>query len=164
MGWSVVPGRWAAGAPRDEKTTLYGVDVTQQVFPSQPIRDVQVRYVRQTAGAGAFAILTVDFEPTTYGIDLTIPGDVRLEFDEFEWDYQSLFRYLEGLVWGVTEELGTRPDLDVRTKVILRRLVLHPVDSNELGFRHAGRLVARAALERFDATTPSPAPGHPTAG
>jgi elongation factor G len=134
------------------------------VFPSQSIRGVDVRYVKQTSGPGAFAILTVDFEPTTYGIDLTIPGDVRLEFGEYDFGYQSVFGYLDGLAWGITEELGTRPDLDVRTKVILRRLVLHLVDSNEMAFRHAGRLAARAALERFDATTPSSAPGHPTAG
>jgi hypothetical protein len=145
------------------------VDVTQQAFLSQPIRDVEVRYVRQTAGAGAFAIVTVDFEPNSYGFELAIPSDVRLDFHEHDWDYESVFRYIEALANGITEELSTRPDLDVRTKVILRRMALHLVDSNEMSFRHAGRLAVRAALERFAATTPSatttsPAPGHPTTG
>ncbi|WP_460395628.1 hypothetical protein [Actinophytocola sediminis] len=142
--------------------------MTQQVFLSQPIRDVEVRYVRQSA-CGAFAIATVDFEPKAYGFELAIPSDVRLEFYEHDWDYQSVFSYVEALAQGITEELGTRPDLDVRVKVILRRMVLHPVDSNEMSFRHVGRLAARTALERFtattpNATTPSPAPSHPTTG
>jgi hypothetical protein len=148
---------------------LYGVDVTQQAFLSQPIRDVEVRYVKQISGPGAFAIVTLDFEPWAYGFELAIPGDVRLEFSDHDWDYESVFRYVDALAKGITEELGTRPDLDVRTKVILRRMGLHLVDSNEMAFRHAGRLAVRAALERFaaitpGATAPSPAPGHPTTG
>lgn len=152
----------------DEKTALYGVDVAQQVFLSQPIRDVEVRHVMQSA-CGAFAIVTVDFEPKAYGIELAVPSDVRLDFYEHAWDYRFVFGCVEALAEGITEELGTRPDLDVRTKVILRRMVLHPVDSNEMSFRHAGRLAARTALERLtattpSATTPSPAPSHPTTG
>lgn len=137
--------------------------MTQQVFLSQPIRDVEARYVRQSA-CGAFAIVTVDFEPKAYGIELAVPSDVRLDFYGHAWDYRFVFGCVEALAEGITGELGTRPDLDVRTKVILRRMVLHPVDSNEMSFRHAGRLAARTALERFSATAPSSAPSHPTAG
>jgi hypothetical protein len=148
---------------------LYGVDVTQQIFLSQPIRDVEVRYVRQAA-CGAFAIVTVDFEPTAWDrVQLAISSDVRLDFGGYDQDYQSVLGCIEGLARGITEELDTRPDLDVRVKVILRRIVFHPVDSNELSFQYAGRLVARTAIERLtattpNATTPTPAPSHPTIG
>jgi hypothetical protein len=123
--------------------------VTQQLFLSQPIRDVQTRYVKQSSGPGAFAIVTVDFEPQRYGFDLTIPRGVRFDFDEYGHDYRDVFAYLGALAEGITDELGTRPELDVRARVILRRMVIHAVDSNEMAFRHAGRLTARTALERF---------------
>jgi hypothetical protein len=139
------------------------------VFPSQSIRDVEARYVRQSA-CGAFAIVTVDFEPKQYGFELAIPNDVRFDFGEFgDQDYRFVFGCLDALVEGITEELGKRSDLDVRTTVMLRRIRFHAVDSNEMSFRHAGRMLAWTALERLTATTPSAtrpsaAPNHPTTG
>ena len=123
--------------------------MTPELFLSQPIRDVEVRYVKHAA-CGAFAIATLDFEPQRYGFGLDIARGVRLEVDEYGQDYRDVFAYVDALAAGITEELGTRPDLDVRARAILRRMVINPVDSNEMAFRHAGRLAARAALERFD--------------
>lgn len=126
--------------------------MTQRVTLSQPIRDVRIRYVKQAA-CGAFAIVTVDFEPTNWNkVHVVISSDVRLDFDGVDQDYDFVFGCVDGLAKGITDELDTRPDLDVRVKVVLRRIVFHPVDSNELAFRHAGRLVARAALDRLTAT------------
>jgi hypothetical protein len=144
--------------------------VTLQTFPSQSIRDVEARHVKQAA-CGAFAIVTVDFEPKQYGFELAIPNNVRFDFgdDGDDQDYRFVFGCLDALVEGITEELGKRQDLDVRTRVLLRRIRFHAVDSNEMSFRHAGRMLAWTALERFtattpSATTPSAAPSHPTTG
>lgn len=153
----------------DTAVTVTVQGVTLKTFPSQPIRDVQARHVIQAA-CGAFAIVTVDFEPKRYGFELAMPNDVRFDFgDGDDQDYRFVFGCLDALVEGITEELGKRPDLDVRTTVMLRRMRFHAVDSNEMSFRHAGRMLAWTALERFaattpSATTPSPAPNHPTAG
>ena len=59
-----------------------------------------------------------------------------------------MFECIHALADGITEEFEARPDLNVRTRVVLRRIVINPIDSNSLSFRQAGRIAARAALER----------------
>ena len=123
--------------------------MTQQLFLSQPIRGVEGRYVKQAA-CGAFAIVVVDFEPVAWGgFELAIASDVSLVFTAGDEDHRVVFGCVDALAEGIAEELGTRTDLEVRVKVILRRMVFHAVDSNEMSFRQAGRRAARAALERF---------------
>ena len=121
------------------------------MFPPNPIRDVEARYVKVGA-CGAFAIAIVDFEPAWPGsarFELAIPGDLRLDLGGIDdQDYRFVFECVHALADGITEEFEARPDLDVRTKVVLRRIVINPIDSNSPSFRQAGRIAARAALER----------------
>lgn len=123
------------------------------MFPSEAIRDVEARYVK--AGAcGAFAIASVDFEPAWPGsahFELVIPGDMRLDLGGIDYqDYRFVFECIHALADGMTEESEARPELEVRARVVLRRIVIHPIDSNSLSFRQAGRLAVRLAFERAD--------------
>jgi hypothetical protein len=129
-------------------------------FPIHPIRDIEARYVKYAA-CGVFAIVTVDFEPGQgVGFELALAGDVRFVFgpDGGDCEYRSVFTYLDELAEGIREELAAEKQVLADVKVILRRMVIHPVDSNERSFRAAGKLAARAALEyaNRDANTSVP--------
>jgi len=109
---------------------------------------------------GVFAIVTVDFEPghgAGNGIELAIPTDVRFVFGPHgdDHDYRVVFAYLDAFANGMREELATEQQITVDAKVILRRMVIHPIDSNEHAFHTAGKMAARTALEHaLDAGPP----------
>ncbi|MCO6005630.1 hypothetical protein NE236_11620 [Actinoallomurus purpureus] len=121
-------------------------------FPSHPIREVEARYVKQ-AVCGVFAVVTVDFEPghgAGNGIELAIPTDVCFVFGRNggDHDYRVVFGYLDAFAKGMLEELAANQQIIMDAKVILRRMVIHDVDSNERSFHTAGKMAARTALER----------------
>ncbi|NUW38167.1 hypothetical protein HTZ77_43235 [Nonomuraea sp. SMC257] len=100
-----------------------------------------------------FAVVTVDFEPgngTGSGIELAIPTDVCLVFGQNggDQDYRVVFGYLDAFAEGMCEELAAKRQIILDAKVVLRRMVIHDVDSNEHSFHTAGKMAARTALER----------------
>lgn len=113
---------------------------------------MEARYVKQTA-CGVFAIATVDFEPGRWGgFELAVPEDVRFVFPVGgDLDHRCLFPLLDALAAGIREELEADRRILIETRAVLRRMVVHEVDSGEHAFRTAGRIAARAALGRaFD--------------
>ncbi|WP_433178764.1 hypothetical protein [Actinoallomurus sp. CA-150999] len=121
-------------------------------FPPHPIRDVEARYVKQTV-CGVFAIVTVDFEPghgAGSSIELAIPTDVCFVYgpNRGDHDYRVVFAYLDAFAKGMREELAANQPIIMDAKVILRRMVIHEIDSNEHSFHTAGKMAARTAMER----------------
>ncbi|SEL85422.1 hypothetical protein [Streptacidiphilus jiangxiensis] len=126
-------------------------------FPVEAIRDIHIRHVKQTS-CGPFAIITVDFEPlpsSSTGVRLAVPHDVELGYQGYV-DHQELFGYLDAIAAGVRAELTAEARTTPATRVLVRRIVIHEVDSSERGFRTAGELAAREALKRFVAPDGEP--------
>jgi hypothetical protein len=118
-------------------------------FPAEAIRDIHIRHVKQTS-CGPFAVITVDFEPlsgSSTGVRLAVPHDVELGYPGC-FDHQTLFGFLDAIAAGVREELSAEDRIAPATRVLLRRVVIHELDSSESGFRTAGALAAREALKR----------------
>jgi hypothetical protein len=114
-----------------------------------PVRDVHVRVGTQTNCSG-IAIARADFEP---------PADpaegfvfvVALEYREGQYQDEELAAFCcEHVEAGVREELTRRADVTLpAVRIVLRYVLQHPVDSNELRNREAGRLLVTRALERL---------------
>jgi hypothetical protein len=120
-----------------------------RVFPPRPIKGVHVRRVKQAA-CGVFAIATLDFEPAPRGFRLTVGDGLRVDGRGWQPDHQTLAECLAGLAEGVEQELAAHAGLDLRVEVVLREIVIHPVDSNALAFRAAGQLAASTALAQAE--------------
>jgi translation elongation factor EF-G len=137
-------------------------------FPPQPIRDVFIRHVKQTSGPGKFAIVTLDFERSRHHtFELTLPNNLSLLFaavdGNYSDNYRSIVGYLDALAEGLRtefEQVAKEHELIIGTTAILRRIVIHPIDSNDTAFREAGRMAVRTALERaLAANEHGPVPG-----
>ena len=111
-------------------------------FPSRPIRAVRELVVPR-GSCGPFADITVDFEPAETGFAFEIAGGV---VDDWEWPEYGP-PYLGAIGPAVEEELRLEDhDLLVAVRVTVRAARMHPVDSNEMGYRRAGRQAARRAI------------------
>ncbi|HEY8482458.1 MAG TPA: hypothetical protein VIL71_21750 [Spirillospora sp.] len=124
------------------------------------VRGVHIHYARNIGACGPFADITVDFEPLPDGAsgftftNLVDPEDLPSEFAEAV--AQGIRRELLGDVeyeWEEPLPQAGPEALDVH--VTLTDAKWHPVDSGESGFRRAGRMAVRAALD------PSRAPRRP---
>jgi hypothetical protein len=96
---------------------------------------------------------TVDFEPGRglgNGFELVIPNDVHVDFGPHggHEDYKTVFVYLDALAQGMRDGLAADHRAITDVIVFLRRVVIHPTDSNERAFRAAGQIAARIALQR----------------
>ncbi|MFJ2738646.1 hypothetical protein ACIO3O_03160 [Streptomyces sp. NPDC087440] len=110
-------------------------------FPRQPIRDVVATYSRQAGCPGDFAQVTVDFEPWEEGFAFEVAREARIPADP------EVANYVAALEEGLRAELTERvPGCAVA--VVLRRLLIHEVDSREGSFRQVGRVAVRVALAR----------------
>ncbi|MEV5571291.1 hypothetical protein AB0L06_14670 [Spirillospora sp. NPDC052269] len=117
------------------------------------VRDVHVRYIKNIGRCGPFAIITVDFEPSPDGatefdfVNLVDEKDLPPEFAEAVAD--GIRRELLGDV----EHEGQKPLPQAGPDALAVQAALtgarwHEVDSSEYGFRQAGRLAVRMALDR----------------
>ncbi|AGL15738.1 hypothetical protein [Actinoplanes sp. N902-109] len=116
-----------------------------------PIRGVRVRTGTQT-NCGGIAAATADFEPQAdpgvgFAVELALeygPRDCRDEELEAE-----CCAWIEG---GIRAELADRFGLPLPSvRVVLRRVLLHLVDSNERRNHEAGRELVRHALSMTSA-------------
>jgi hypothetical protein len=102
---------------------------------TEPIRGINVRYVKQSC-CGAFAIITVDFEPA-YDYEFVS----RVSADDLPPEY------VEPVGEGIQEAVaGTELE---RARAVLTAARWHEVDSNEMSFREAGRRAVSAVLEQL---------------
>jgi len=107
------------------------------------------RVKSQTGGSGQFAHIVIDLEPHPGGGVVfanavrggAVPADLARAAEKGIRD--ALAAGLRG--WPVTD-----------VKVTLTDGETHPVDSNEMAFRAAGRLAAQAAMQRADMTLLEP--------
>ncbi|MEV7024238.1 hypothetical protein [Kitasatospora sp. NPDC093558] len=128
-------------------------DLKDDAFPPFPVRDIRARYVWQAGCPSDFADLTVDFEPWEDGIVLEVTPGAELVGTISESELRS---WHESFVDGVREELAARGVGGVALAVVVRRTVVHDVDSSARSFRAAGRVAAREAFVRIDGPEPQP--------
>jgi hypothetical protein len=92
----------------------------------------------------------VDFEPSgepAEGLELEIPDGLRV--NGLGGNDRVALRYVRALADGIAGELardGRR--LRHATRVVLRAVRVHPIDSSEIAFRAVGHAAARIAVER----------------
>lgn len=99
------------------------------------------------AACGMFADVTMDFEPSAAGVEVSLP-DGRRVADGGTGSGVPL-SYLARLAEGIRAGLAAaRPDLAIAALVVVRRAQVHPVDSSVAAFRTAGRIAARQALDQ----------------
>jgi translation elongation factor EF-G len=121
------------------------------VFP-HAIRDVHVRYAKNIGACGPFADITVDFEPLPDGmtefdfVNLVDETDLPPEFAEAVAD--GIRRELLGDVDERAKPLPQAGPEALAVQVALTHARWHELDSTESGFRQAGRLAVRAALDQ----------------
>ncbi|MFC5181639.1 hypothetical protein [Actinomadura harenae] len=122
------------------------------LFPDA-VRDVRIRYIKNIGSCGPFAIITVDFEPLPDGV--TEFDFVNL-IDETDLPPEFATAVAEGIRRELLGELDYEwevplpqagPDA-LAVRVILTEARWHEVDSSEYGFRKAGGLAVRRALEQ----------------
>ncbi|HEV8219235.1 MAG TPA: hypothetical protein VGQ05_03110 [Streptosporangiaceae bacterium] len=115
-------------------------------FPAQAIRGVRARSA-PAAACGMFADVTVDFEPSAAGVEVSLPDGLQVADGGIGSGVP--LGYLAGLAEGIRAGLAAgRPDLMTATLVVVRRVQVHPVDSSVVSFRAAGRIAARQALDQ----------------
>ncbi|MBM3671605.1 MAG: elongation factor G [Actinobacteria bacterium] len=110
---------------------------------TEPINDIQERYIRQTGGRGQYADVIISLEPTGPGggyefIDKVRGGDVPRE-------------YIPAVDAGIQEAmeggvLAGYPLVDVRA--ILTGGSAHDVDSSEMAFKIAGSIAFKKAARQ----------------
>jgi elongation factor G len=94
-----------------------------------------------------FADVTVDFEPSAAGVEVSLPDGLQVADGGIGSGVP--LGYLAGLAEGIRAGLAAgRPDLMTATLVVVRRVQVHPVDSSVVSFRAAGRIAARQALDQ----------------
>ncbi|MEU8511756.1 hypothetical protein AB0C76_09235 [Kitasatospora sp. NPDC048722] len=120
-------------------------------FPPFPVRGVRARYVRQAGCPSDFADVTVDFEPWEDGVLLEVAREATV-VGTIPADELRLWH--EAFVDGVREELAARGVDGVAAAVVVRRTVVHDVDSSAHSFRAAGRVAVREAFVRIDGPPP----------
>jgi elongation factor G len=110
---------------------------------SKPVKDVELRYVRQTGGKGQFAVVEIDVEPTGPGGGFefvnkirggTIPNEYIPAVDE------GVQEAMEGGV------LAGYPLVDLRVTLVDGQY--HDVDSSEMAFRIAGSMALKDAAKK----------------
>lgn len=131
-----------------------------RTFPSWPLREVRVSWVRQNC-CGVFAVATVDVEPGPPGFAVAVAGGAVRDPDAHR---ETAPVFTAALAEGFRAELAARcPRVPLAVTVVVRELVIHPVDSTEHAFRTAGRCAAAEALDRLHGAAPTPvrrAPGR----
>jgi elongation factor G len=109
----------------------------------QPVRKVELRYVKQTGGKGQYAHIVIDLEPTGPGggyefVDEIKGGKVPREY------IPAVDEGIEGaLDNGV---LAGYPLVDVRAKLVDGSY--HDVDSSEMAFKIAGSMALQEAARK----------------
>jgi|KBSMisStaDraftv2_1062788.scaffolds.fasta_scaffold1230102_2 hypothetical protein len=122
-------------------------------FPVEAIRAVRARSA-PAAACGMFADVTVDFEPSAAGVEVSLPDGLQV-MDGGLGSGVPL-GYLAGRAEGIRAGLAAaRPDLVAAALVVVRRVQVHPVDSSVTAFRAAGRIAARQALDQATRATGS---------
>jgi len=122
-------------------------------FPVEAIRGVRARSA-PAAACGMFADVTVDFEPSAAGVEVSLPDGLQV-MDGGLGSGVPL-GYLAGRAEGIRAGLAAaRPDLVAAALVVVRRVQVHPVDSSVTAFRAAGRIAARQALDQATRATGS---------
>lgn len=95
------------------------------------VRGLHVRHVVQTRCPASFADVVVDVEPAgRFAVEVAPSVDTPGEYVE---------AFARGLRSGLPPGRAAR--------VVVRRLLVHPVDSHAADFEHAGRLAARRLLD-----------------
>jgi len=113
-------------------------------FPVEAIRGVRARSA-PAAACGMFADVTVDFEPSAAGVEVSLPDGLQVADGGIGTGVP--LGYLAGLAEGIRAGLAAgRPDLVAAALVVVRRVQVHPADSSVAAFRTAGRIAARQAL------------------
>ncbi|WP_433476771.1 hypothetical protein ACQPZP_06745 [Spirillospora sp. CA-142024] len=122
------------------------------LFPNA-VRDVHVKYAKNIGGCGPYAAITVDFEPLLDGmtefdfVNFVDEADLPSEFAEAVAD--GIRRELLGDVEYEWEKPLPQAGSDaLAVQVALTGARWHELDSSERGFRQAGRLAVRAALNQ----------------
>jgi len=101
-----------------------------------------------------FADVTVDFEPSAAGVEVSLPDGLQVADGGLGSGVP--LSYLAGLAEGIRAGLAAaRPDLVAAALVVVRRVQVHPVDSSVTAFRAAGRIAARQALDQATRATGS---------
>ena len=122
-------------------------------FPAAAIRGVRARSA-PAAACGMFADVTVDFEPSAAGVEMSLPDGLQVADGGIGSGVP--LGYLAGLAEGIRAGLAAgRPDLVAAVLVVVRRVQVHPVDSSVASFRAAGRIAARQALDQASRATGS---------
>ncbi|TQF01466.1 hypothetical protein E6W39_03415 [Kitasatospora acidiphila] len=122
-----------------------------RTFPPRPIRGLRARFVRQFSCPSDFADVTVDFEPWEDGFTFEVDREATVVNDPGP---RELAAYHAALAAGMREELAELAEsasgggLVVAVAVVVRRTVVHDVDSHAGAFHRAGRLVVREAFDQ----------------
>lgn len=126
------------------------------VFPRHPIRDIRVRFTRQTCAGNHFAEVVLDLEPSAEGPVGGLTLEVAQGADLGE-PHGELPLLLDSLTRGMAEGLAGGADRPAPAAVlVVRHVRTHPLDSGRMSFHIAGRLAADVALQRALPATADP--------
>jgi elongation factor G len=110
---------------------------------SQPVQNVQGRFVRQTGGSGQYGDVVINLSPQQPGegyefVDKIVGGKIPKE-------------YIPAVNAGITEALGAGilagyPVVDVKVELVEGSY--HEVDSSERAFKIAGSMAFKEAMKR----------------
>ncbi|MFF0478179.1 elongation factor G [Streptomyces sp. NPDC004284] len=126
---------------RDLEVTVGRPQVAYRETVTKGVTGLLYRHVKQDGGAGQFAHVVIDIEPTTDGEEFTFVSTVTGGRVPQEYIRAVEAGCRDALVEG---PLGGHPVTGVR--VTLTDGATHPKDSSEMAFRTAGRFALREAL------------------
>ncbi|MFN2614582.1 MAG: elongation factor G [Actinomycetota bacterium] len=110
---------------------------------SKPVKDVELRFVRQTGGKGMFAVVVIDMEPTGPGGGFEFVSKLKGGAIPQEYVPAVDEGAQEALESGI---LAGYPMVDVRVTLVDGKY--HDVDSSEMAFRIAGSMAAKEAARK----------------
>ncbi|MET7303577.1 hypothetical protein [Embleya sp. NPDC005575] len=134
---------------------------SSRCFPPHAVHSVRATYVRQAGCPAYFADVTFDVEPAHASgsyVEVAVPHGLRVEprgEPLVAVSYLAAFR--DGFADALAEH---RSDVRADVLIVVRKVTIHEVDSNDSAFRHAGRLALDAVIRRLAEDL---APDHPAA-